>query len=58
MTELEQNPAIVKLLEYCEKKAVITWEEVNDILPEELIGGDTIEKVLSLLVKHNIQIKE
>lgn len=58
MTELEQNPAIVKLLEYCEKKTVITWEEVNDILPEELIGGDNIEKVLSLLVKHNIQIQE
>ena len=58
MTDLELDPAVIKLLEYCKNKESITWDEVNDILPETLTGPANIESVLQLMVKHNIQIIE
>ncbi len=58
MTELLNDPAVNKLLEYAKQKKKITYEEVNDFLPDEIANSDKIEDVFSLLEKNNIEIEE
>jgi RNA polymerase primary sigma factor len=58
MTELLNDPAVSKLLEYAKKKKKITYDEVSDFLPEEIVNSEKIEDVFSLLEKNNIEIEE
>jgi RNA polymerase primary sigma factor len=58
MTELQNDPAVVKLLEYAKRKKTITYDEVNDFLPESLVNSDRIEEVIALLVKHKVRLEE
>jgi len=46
---LLQEPEIAKLLEYAKKKKTISYEEVNDWLPEDIVNSDKIEDIISLL---------
>jgi len=45
-----------KLLALGKKKGHLTYEEINDFLPEEVISSDQIEKVFSMLDKENIEV--
>ncbi len=56
--ELTADPAVTKLIEYAKTKKVITYDEVNDILPEDMVNSDKIEDVFALLEKNNIQVQE
>ena len=58
MSELLNDPAVNKLLEYARKKKKITYDEVSDFLPEEIVNSDKIEDVFSLLEKHSVEIEE
>ncbi len=58
MTDLQNDPAVVKLLEYAKRKKTITYDEVNDFLPEQLVNSDRIEEVIALLVKHKVRLEE
>ena len=58
MTELLNDPAVSKLLEYAKKKKKITYEEVSDFLSEDIVNSEKIEDVFSLLEKNNIVIEE
>jgi len=60
MTEQNQelDPAVVKLIEHAKIKQIITWEEVTDFLPQELIISERMEEILVLLEKNNIQLIE
>ncbi len=58
MTDIQSDPAIQRLLEYAKKKKTITYDEVNDLLPEELVNSDRIEEVIVLLEKHKIKLEE
>jgi RNA polymerase primary sigma factor len=58
MTDLQTNPAIIKLIEYAKKKKSVTYEEVNDFLPENIVNSDRIEEVISLLEKNSIRMEE
>ena len=58
MTELENDPAVSKLLEYAKKKKKITYDEVSDFLPEEIVNSEKIEDVFSLLEKNSVTIEE
>jgi RNA polymerase primary sigma factor len=55
---LQNDPAIVKLVQYAKKKRTITYDEVNDFLPEEIVNSDRIEEVMSILEKNNIKMEE
>ena len=37
MTDIKTDPAIIKLLEYAARKKRISYDEVNDFLPEETL---------------------
>ncbi len=58
MTELQTDPAIVKLLEYAKAKKSISYDEVNDFLPEHIANSEKIDEVISLLEKNHISLED
>lgn len=59
MTDQELDPAIAKLIEYGKVKKQITWDELNDQLPQDIIKDtEKMDGVLSLLQKNKIQFIE
>ena len=58
MTDLQNDPAIVKLIAYARKKKSITYDEVNDFLPDAIVNSDRIEEVMAILEKNNIKMEE
>jgi len=58
MSDLQNDPAILKLLEFAKKKKTITYEEVNDFLPDDITNSDRIEEVMSILDKNNVKLEE
>jgi RNA polymerase primary sigma factor len=58
MSDLQNDPAILKLLEFARKKKTITYEEVNDFLPDGITNSDRIEEVMSILDKNNVKLEE
>ncbi len=58
MTDQEFDSAVAKLLDYCKEKSVITWDEVNLLLPQDVVNSEKMDGVLVLLEKNNIQLLE
>ncbi len=58
MTELETDPSVVKLLEYARSKKKISYDEVNDFLPDSIVNSEKIEEVLTLLEKNNVTLED
>ncbi len=57
-SDLAADPAIKKLLEYAKGKKSVSYDEVNDFLPDAIVHSDRIEEVIGLLEKHNIKLEE
>ena len=59
---LHQNfnigPIILEILKYAKKSKKITYNELNNILPDRITSSEDIELIISLLQKNNIQIEE
>ncbi len=47
-----------KLIALGKEKGKLTYEEVNDLLPEEVTSSDEIDEILTILGNENIQIVE
>jgi RNA polymerase primary sigma factor len=58
MSDVVNDPAMVKLLEFAKKKGSVTFDEVKEILPEELVNGEKLDGVYEVLAKQGIQIEE
>lgn len=58
MSELLNDPAVKKIIEYGKTKKRITYDELNDYLPDYIINTDKIEDVIILLEKNNIVLEE
>jgi RNA polymerase primary sigma factor len=58
MTDLQLDPAVLKLIEYAKEKKVLSYEELSDFLPEHIANSDKIEQVLALLAANNVQLIE
>ena len=58
MTDQELDPAVAKLLEYAKEKKELTWDELNELLPAEILNSNKMDSVLVLLEKNNIQIQD
>lgn len=56
--DMELDPAVLKLIEHGKIKQIISWNDVSDFLPQELIISDKMEEILVLLAKNNIQLIE
>jgi RNA polymerase primary sigma factor len=58
MTDLQLDPAVVKLIEYAKEKKTLSYDELSDFLPEHIANSDKIEQVLVLLESNNVQLVE
>lgn len=58
MMDQELDPAIAKLIEHAKAKQIITWDEVNDFLPPEVVNSGKMEEIMLLLAQYKIQIIE
>ncbi|MCR4940643.1 MAG: RNA polymerase sigma factor RpoD [Treponemataceae bacterium] len=58
MTDQELDPVVTKILEYAKEKKCLTWDELNTLVPEEIINSDKMDGILVLLEKNNIQLIE
>ena len=58
MSELLNDPAVIKIIEYGKTKKKITYDELNDYLPDYIVNSDKIEDVIALIEKNNIIIEE
>ncbi len=58
MSELEKDPAIIKLLEYAKHKKTISYDEVQDFLPDAIVNSEKMDEVIALLAEHNIHLEE
>ena len=58
MTELQNDPAIQKLIEFAKSKKVITFDDLNEFLPEEIVNSDKIEDVIVLLSANDIRLQD
>ncbi len=58
MSELLNEPAVIKIIEYGKTKKKITYDEINDYLPDYIVNSDKIEDVIALIEKNNIIIEE
>ncbi len=58
MSDLQNEPAIIKLIEFAKGKKSITYDEVNDFLPDNIVNSDRIDEVIGLLERHNVKLEE
>lgn len=58
MSNLQTDPAVVKLLEFAKTKKSLSYDDVNDFLPDEIVKTDKIDEVFSILEQNNIKIDE
>jgi len=58
VSDIQNDPSVIKLLEYAKVKRSVTYDEVNDFLPESISNSDKIEEVISLLEKNKITFEE
>ena len=58
MSEMQTEPAVEKLLEYAKNKKSVTYDEINDMLPDDIVNSDKIEEVIALLEKNKVNIIE
>lgn len=56
--EQQLELSISKLIEYAKQKKEITFDELNDFLPPEVVNSEKMEEILAILEKNNIQLKE
>ncbi|MCF7943990.1 MAG: RNA polymerase sigma factor RpoD [Spirochaetia bacterium] len=56
MSSILSDPEVVKLLEYAKKKKRISYDEVNDLLPEYINTSERIEMVIGLIEKSGVQL--
>lgn len=58
MSDIQTEPAVEKLLEYAKLKKSITYDEINDLLPDNVVNSEKIEEVIAILEKNKIKIIE
>jgi RNA polymerase primary sigma factor len=54
----ELDPTIAKLFEYARGKKVISWDEITEILGQDLVNSPKMEDILQLLTANNIRVLE
>lgn len=58
MSEIQTDPAVTKLLDYAKTKKSISYDEVNDLLPDSIVNSDKIDEVFALLEKNSINLED
>ncbi len=55
---LERNEKLKELIKLSESQGYLTYEDVNDMIPDDVVGADEMESYLALLRSMDIEIIE
>ncbi len=58
MSDIQNDTAMKKLLEFAREKGTISYDEVHELLPPELVTPENIDGVMVTLNRHNIRLSE
>jgi RNA polymerase primary sigma factor len=58
MAEIKSNPMVVKLLDHAEKSKSISYDEISDWLPDDLVKSEAMNDVIALLEASGVEITE
>lgn len=58
MPKIDKKKELQKLVTLGKEKGFLTYEEINDALPEEISESDSIDEVMTLLEDNDIEIVE
>ncbi len=56
--DIRNDPSIRKLLAYAKGKKTVSYDEVSELLPDQILHSDRIGEVISLLESHNIRLAD
>src|SRR3972149_3765453 len=57
-TDLINDPSVQKLLKYAIEKKSVSYDEVTDFLPDNIVNSDKIEEVMTILEEHKIKLED
>ncbi|MEZ4750706.1 MAG: RNA polymerase sigma factor RpoD [Bdellovibrionota bacterium] len=58
MAKLSKRKELLKLIQAGKKKGFLTYQEINEAIPEEIVESDDLDSVMSLIEENNIEIVE
>ena len=58
MAEIKSNPVVEKLLKHAVSNKSISYDEISDWLPEELVKSDAMNDIIALLESNGVEITE
>jgi len=58
MAEIKSNPMVIKLLGHAVESKAISFDEISDWLPEELVKSEAMNDVIALLESSGVEILE
>ena len=58
MSKLEKKKELQKLISAGKEKGFLTYEEINEALPEDITESDELDEVMALLEENDIEIVE
>ena len=58
VSDLQHDPVVERLLDFARRKKTVTYDEVNDFLPDWIVNSDRIDEVASILEKNGIKLED
>ena len=58
VTDLQHDPVVERLLDFARRKKTVTYDEVNDFLPEWIVNSDRIDEIAAILEKNGIKLED
>ena len=58
VSDLQQDPVVERLLDFARRKKTVTYDEVNDFLPDWIVNSDRIDEIAAILEKNGIKLED
>ena len=58
VSDLHQDPVVERLLDFARRKKTVTYDEVNDFLPDWIVNSDRIDEIAAILEKNGIKLED
>src|SRR5688500_1234687 len=58
MSKLEKKKELQKLISAGKEKGFLTYEEINDALPEDITESEELDEVMALIEENDIEVVE
>ena len=58
VSDLQHDPVVERLLDFARRKKTVTYDEVNDFLPDWIVNSDRIDEIAAILEKNGIKLED